>query len=1086
MLELLHGPDRTANSMELLARICENAAHGVAGQILIVPEQYSHETERALCECGGDTISRYAEVLSFTRLASRVFSVCGGVCEEYLDENGRILTLYLAAQQVREQLKFYAAVMTRPDFLKQLGALMEELLTSCVTPDALHTAAARLEGRLAQKVTELALLYESYLSVCKTGRGDPVTRQMRLCELLDETEFLDGREVFLDGFSDFTALQMQIIRAILAHAKNVRVALLTSGGQYAACQTGNETEKQLRQLAARQGIETVRRSIPAREHRVPDVQLWLNGLFFGGSGSGEAPQNVSLVHAGSQQAACAYAARTVRSGVLSGLRYRDFTVCMTDEAAYRLPMQTLFSRAGIPVYCASSAPVAQNPLIAALLSAMQAVLRYEPGPVLAFLKSEFSPLCEADCDTLEHYAYYWGIRGSAWEKPWQLHPCGLGQPMEPEDEAALQALNELREQAVAPLRTLRLALAKARTVDEQVRAIAALLETLDAAGRLQTQQDALEQAGQAQRAQECGQLYEALISALEQMDQVLGAASLETELFVQLFSMLLQNTSVGSIPSVCDAVQLTTLPMLRHRRTRVLLVLGANDGLLPAFSDPGGLLADPERQKLRSLGVELSPGRSASSDREMSWVCAALSAAEQRVCLVTDAAQPSFLYSRTASLFPALQPAAAEDFPFLPDCAAAAGAALQQSALPDWLPEAVQKEARTLSQRCAYSFASMRPEAVRALYGRTIPLSASKIDRFAGCRYAFFLQYGLRAAPWKQAEFDAPLFGSFVHDVLEHVVREAQEQGGFAAMTDGEISALTERCMDNCMKTYLPQGQAAASRESYLSARNRQEAAAVVMDVARELRLSQFAPAAEELRFAPGGPLPPIEYRAKTGSGLLTGQIDRVDTYETDGRRYFRIIDYKTGHKDFDYAELLYGKNLQMLLYLFALESYQRRAGTPMQPAGVLYVPGRCDMVKLKPGEDPAQAGPERQKGLRRKGLLLNDEAVLHAMEAYEKKPQYLPFAPGPDGLIGDLASPAQLAELERFVNGQVEAMIDEILSGATAPNPIDRGPSDSECKYCDFSSACHKDVCGVNARRFASVTPEEFWQALERRLEHG
>ena len=82
---------------------------------------------------------------------------------------------------------------------------------------------------------------------------------MRLCELLDETEFLDGREVFLDGFSDFTALQMQIIRAILAHAKNVRVALLTSGGQYAACQTGNETEKQLRQLAARQGIETVRR-----------------------------------------------------------------------------------------------------------------------------------------------------------------------------------------------------------------------------------------------------------------------------------------------------------------------------------------------------------------------------------------------------------------------------------------------------------------------------------------------------------------------------------------------------------------------------------------------------------------------------------------------------------------------------------------------------------------------------------------------------------------------------------------------------------------------------------------------------------
>ena len=246
MLQILCGPDRTANSMRILDQICENARAGVAGQILIVPEQYSHETERALCARGGDTISRYAEVLSFTRLAARVFSVCGGVCEEYLDENGRVLTLYLAAQQVREQLKFYAAVMTRPDFLRQLGALMEELLTSCISPDALHAAAARLEGRLAQKVTELALLYESYLAVCKTGRGDPVTRQMRLRDLLDETDFLDGRTVFLDGFSDFTALQQQILAAILAHAEAVHVSVLTSGGEQAACQTGNETIRRLR------------------------------------------------------------------------------------------------------------------------------------------------------------------------------------------------------------------------------------------------------------------------------------------------------------------------------------------------------------------------------------------------------------------------------------------------------------------------------------------------------------------------------------------------------------------------------------------------------------------------------------------------------------------------------------------------------------------------------------------------------------------------------------------------------------------------------------------------------------------------
>ena len=259
----------------------------------------------------------------------------------------------------------------------------------------------------------------------------------------------------------------------------------------------------------------------------------------------------------------------------------------------------------------------------------------------------------------------------------------------------------------------------------------------------------------------------------------------------------------------------------------------------------------------------------------------------------------------------------------------------------------------------------MAPAAVEALYGKTLPLSASKLDCFAGCRYAFFLQYGLRALPWKQAEFDAPLFGSFVHDVLEHVVREAQAQGGFAALTDAQVAALTERCMDACMQTYLPQGDARASREGYLSTRNRQEAAAVVLDVARELRLSQFTPAAEELTFAPGGQMPPIVYHASRGDGLLTGKIDRVDTYEKDGTTYFRIVDYKTGRKDFSYTDLLYGKDLQMLLYLFALQENQKKSGHPMQPAGALYVPGRCDMIRLEPGEDAGEADAERRKQLR-------------------------------------------------------------------------------------------------------------------------
>ena len=147
MLTLLLGEDRQAGLAELIGTICERAQAGEDNQILIVPEQYSFEAERALCQTGGDGISRFAEVLSFTRLASRVFSIYGGVSEEYLDEGGRLLCLYLAADRVKSQIKYYAASLLRPEFLKQLGKMLEEFMTYCVTPPQLLQAAGQMTGR---------------------------------------------------------------------------------------------------------------------------------------------------------------------------------------------------------------------------------------------------------------------------------------------------------------------------------------------------------------------------------------------------------------------------------------------------------------------------------------------------------------------------------------------------------------------------------------------------------------------------------------------------------------------------------------------------------------------------------------------------------------------------------------------------------------------------------------------------------------------------------------------------------------------------------------------------------------------------
>ena len=99
MLTLLYGPDRAELTGEVFREINEAAVCGEQGQVLIVPDQFSHEAERRLCAVGGDTISRYAEVLSLSRLSDRLASIYGGAARAYLDKGGQMLSMALAAEQ---------------------------------------------------------------------------------------------------------------------------------------------------------------------------------------------------------------------------------------------------------------------------------------------------------------------------------------------------------------------------------------------------------------------------------------------------------------------------------------------------------------------------------------------------------------------------------------------------------------------------------------------------------------------------------------------------------------------------------------------------------------------------------------------------------------------------------------------------------------------------------------------------------------------------------------------------------------------------------------------------------------------------
>ena len=173
MLTLLIGTDWTANRREILRRISEDVRHKKPGRILMVPELISHDTERRLCAAAGDTASRYAEVLSFTRLARRVSESVGSAAMDCLDKGGRVVAMAAAARQLSSRLKAYAAVETKPEFLTGIIDAVDEFKRCCITSETLMNASRQLEGGFAQKLEELALLMEGYDALCARGKRDP-------------------------------------------------------------------------------------------------------------------------------------------------------------------------------------------------------------------------------------------------------------------------------------------------------------------------------------------------------------------------------------------------------------------------------------------------------------------------------------------------------------------------------------------------------------------------------------------------------------------------------------------------------------------------------------------------------------------------------------------------------------------------------------------------------------------------------------------------------------------------------------------------------------------------------------------------
>ncbi len=1117
VLKLILGRAGTGKSTLVLERIREGMK--TRPQILIVPENMSHESERALAMVCGPQGCLRAEALTFTLLSNRVLQAAGCLQEEELDGGGRLLLMYQAVKETAAGLQVYGRPSRRPAFLESLLETSDELKTCRLTPEQLVDAGEVLGGADGSRLRDLGLICGTYDSLTRETALDPVDRLTRTAEKLKELPWARGMDIWLDGFLWFTPQQVEVVRQLLVQANSVTAALTcdTLDGQVreddvfapmrmtgrilretaALEQLPVETEHLENTGSGRNGaLQYLERNLFDRTREQPvssagAVELWqAEGLY------------------SEVERAAARILHLVRE---DGYRFRDIGVVARNYGAYRTLIETIFPRYGVPVFSSAMTDILEKPVMALVTSALDAAAggyRYED--MFRYLKTGLTDIPQEDIDLLENYVIKWNIRGSRWtqKKPWNWNPEGFDPQLTDENRELLQHLDRVRRRAVAPLE--RLVKGTVHTGRGQAEALFAFLEDIGLPDRLADRVRALRARRELVLAEEYRQLWDILCSGLEQCAGLLEETPMELDEFARLFRMVLSQYTVGTIPVSLDRVTAGETGRQVGHRVKVLLLLGADDATIPMTSKAPGLLTDEDRTCLASMGHPM--GRSSRDLLYMEMTTVYLVCAQPSDRLIVswpshgpggEDRRPCFLVDRLRNLFPDLLIEAEEQHRSdsrleapLPALSLAGRSPEVRQALagiPGW-----EQEIQRLEAAGGWERGRLSREAVDELYGTQVPMSASRMDKFKSCHFSYFMNYGLKAQPRKPAGFQAPEYGTFVHYVLEHVlqhpdylaVREDLKDEAKKEEAMKTVRRLTGEVMDTYAREELGGLEGQTERFLYLFRRLLRPVQSVVENTVEELSVSDFQPVDFELGFAKDGKMPPVELEVDGLTISITGFVDRVDGWVKDGRLYLRVADYKTGRKSFDFTDVFNGLGLQMLLYLFTLEERgEKLYGLPVDGAGVLYVPAReitTRGTRLMAEEDRLA---KVNKELTRSGLVLDDPDVLEAMEhAGPKGLRFLPLKVKKDGTItgSALASAENLGRLGKHIQKILNDIGKELAEGSIASDPFWKGEQKNACMFCDYAAACQfEERRGTDCRRWLRhMEAPDFWDSIAKEVE--
>ena len=1141
-LRFYFGPSGSGKSHRIYEEIMQRAAQEPGRNFLIiVPDQFTMQTQKDLVMRSDRGGILNIDVLSFGRLSHRILEEVGTKEMPVLDDTGKSLVLQKIAADLKEQLPAMGSLLHKQGYIHEVKSAISEFMQYGISTQDMDKliASAEKRGALAMKLRDLKTLYRGFQDYI---RDHFITTEETLDVLrrsLVKSKILPDSVVVFDGFTGFTPIQNRLIQELMRVCEETIVAVTIGeeedpyqmDGEQKLFHLSKKTVADLVKLAAEaevtRGEDVFVKGGPNRFTEAPALCYLEQNLFrYQYEPYTEKQCEIRMFEALSPREEVHQTALYIRKLIREeGLTYRDIAVVIGDLEGYASYVETEFGQLEIPCFLDRTRGIVLNPMIEYIKSVLQLYIRdFSYDTVFHFLRSGMADISREEIDELENYVIRTGARGyrtysRLFTRKTEEMQQGSGQEDTERAEETMERLNRIRQQFADTVEILHMApRAKA---GEYVDHLYDFLEQNQVQQKLLNYQQQFEQEGDLAKAREYAQIYRLVMDLLDQIYGLLGEEEISLQEFADILDAGFGEITVGTIPQNVDRIVVGDMERTRLKQVKVLFFLGVNDGNIPKNASKGGIISDMDREFLIESGTEMAPSPRQQMYIQRLYLYLNMTKPSERLYLSYakvnsdgKGIRPSYLIDTVRKLFPQLAVEYPQNRSRLEQIEGRQeGARYLAEELREYADGTLREEERqdfylmyrayeadpegrdrlTAAAFRRYKESGLSRIVARALYGRQLENSVSRLETYAACACRHFLQYGLSLQEREEFGFEVSDMGNVYHAVLENFAGKLAESGRtWWDFDENFATQAIKEAVEGYAATYGETVLYSSARNEYAITRMSRILTRTVLTLQQHLKQGSFQPDDYELSFRFAEDLDSIHVDLSEEEKMhLQGRIDRIDVSEDAEHVYVKVIDYKSGNKKFDLAALYYGLQLQLVVYMNAAMELESRKHPDKEivPAALLYYHIDDPTIETPVELTQEQINEEILTKLRMNGVVNSDPAVVERLDRFlQDKSKVIPVEKKKDGSFSarsGILSREELHVVSAYVDTKIRQIGREILDGKIAANPYEKG-NEEACTYCAYKKVCGFDgsIPGYEKRQLEDLDKQTLMQRMQETTE--